>query len=710
MSLTAFSQVNVEEYFEIIDKAESFYEGKNYQQALILYSRAFDYMGDNSHVDDRMRAADAWLQTGNNDSAFYQLKMAGSSKSLNFSAAYEIVYKKYLDPLHSDARWEGMRKHLFLQAFKNLLSDQWRKPRGSISLSESDTTIAHALGEESNTAFMHINDPAYDFLKKKIYDKAYNFFKATIESFDPTYIFYKNMMDYYKATGDKGRAWIYFSRAEVVKYKEHLLKSDLPLRPDSSIKSEYMAFSKMIGERFLAPEYLLRMVANNLLDKGMKENAYSLFRMDLEYYPNNFQANKGMGMYYDKTGNKQKADEYLTKSLLLQYKLPDNFFETSFNIPQYILDRQNTLTGNNGPHPPAPEQFIEDVANHFVYKKMFEKAKQLFEINVKNYPTSFYAQRNMSTFYKSVNDSAREKEFSIKAEEARRIYGTRRSRVFPNGPLVDSTFDVAVSSPVCNTSCPVILIDDIHDNATVTKGWDFITLSNLFSNDGFKVLRGRTQFTKQALAGVNVVVLAGGLLDREEMKILNDWIRNGGSLLAFTHHHNRPIYQEYLLTIGVQTKEIEVVQDSLHGLLRDAFTFNPGLIYFSTDDKLLGNHPVLKGRNSKENIKKVQTLQSSTIIGPPGSANLLPLSDSAIDYMSINNNIESNTAVKTSGSRSLGCAFNFGKGKIVITDAWALKALIFENSERGYVGMNTPGNDNKQYALNIMRWLTGYLK
>jgi hypothetical protein len=26
------------------------------------------------------------------------------------------------------------------------------------------------------------------------------------------------------------------------------------------------------------------------------------------------------------------------------------------------------------------------------------------------------------------------------------------------------------------------------------------------------------------------------------------------------------------------------------------------------------------------------------------------------------------------------------------------------------MGMNVPGNDNKQYALNVMHWLSGLLK
>ena len=67
-----------------------------------------------------------------------------------------------------------------------------------------------------------MNDAAFVFLEKKQFKKAYKLFKASIDNFPPNYTLYKNMGDYYKATGDKERAYIYFSRAEVVKYKENV--------------------------------------------------------------------------------------------------------------------------------------------------------------------------------------------------------------------------------------------------------------------------------------------------------------------------------------------------------------------------------------------------------------------------------------------------------------------------------------------------------
>jgi hypothetical protein len=40
----------------------------------------------------------------------------------------------------------------------------------------------------------------------------------------------------------------------------------------------------------------------------------------------------------------------------------------------------------------------------------------------------------------------------------------------------------------------------------------------------------------------------------------------------------------------------------------------------------------------------------------------------------------------------------------------AMLSAQVAGSENRKVGMNVPGNDNKQYALNLMHWLSGILK
>ena len=51
-----------------------------------------------------------------------------------------------------------------------------------------------------------------------------------------------------------------------------------------------------------------------------------------------------------------------------------------------------------------------------------------------------------------------------------------------------------------------------------------------------------------------------------------------------------------------------------------------------------------------------------------------------------------------------------GKGRVVVQGEAAMLSAQISGSEKRRMGMNVPGNDNKQYVLNVMHWLSGLLK
>jgi hypothetical protein len=68
------------------------------------------------------------------------------------------------------------------------------------------------------------------------------------------------------------------------------------------------------------------------------------------------------------------------------------------------------------------------------------------------------------------------------------------------------------------------------------------------------------------------------------------------------------------------------------------------------------------------------------------------------------------------GGRAQGIALNFGKGKVVVVgEAAMFTAQIARFNDGGgqrevKMGMNVSGNDDQQFALNVVRWLSGALK
>ena len=339
---------------------------------------------------------------------------------------------------------------------------------------------------------------------------------------------------------------------------------------------------------------------------------------------------------------------------------------------------------------------------------MFDKAEIMFKTSTEQYPQSLNGYTRMSTFYKSTGDKIKEEEFKKQAQAIKSTY--QQQGITGNKVLPDTTFNIQVAKPACLVNCPTILI---HAEQVV-GGWangGHKPFANLMANDGFKLILKEGSFTKQSLEVIKVVmIVTPRLMGKAETEALNDWIRKGGSLLAITHHDNLQ-FDDFLQTLGVQTQEINVTSDSMHSLAEDGVSNFPGYIVFSEKYKTLGNHPIMQGRNNSEKIHVVKTFGGGrSIIGPPSSSILLTLSESAIDYMNIDQERDSRVAVKTKGHRSYGIAFTLGKGKVVVlSSAPTLTALLFP-PVWGKLGMNNPGSDNKQFALNIMRWLTGYLK
>lgn len=549
------------------------------------------------------------------------------------------------------------------------------------------------------------------FIKKAMFDKAFWLLRMNIENYPNNYKLYEEMGDYYKATGDKDRAFVYFSRALTVKYKQPSVISDSSLKIDAEIVADYKKLSEETGRKTIPPEYLIANIAGNLLRLKNPDPAYRLYKMNYENYPGSYRALDNFGNYYENVGVSANAFRYWAKAASLQYKLPDNFFIASSNPLHYLNNFYSNPPGTSGKKVLPPEQMVNLLGYVFLAGKMFDNAEMLFKLNIENYPKSSNVFDSMADYYEATGNKEKEIEF-------RQLFDKIKAKNPSQQAIADTTSDTRVADPTCVINCPVILFDEAHSNYHTAAG-RYKPFASLMENDGYKVIRGQSPFTHQSLAQVSVVTIASAgypsqtPISRTEIQTLNEWVGKGGSLFVITDHDNLAI-DELLHSFGVETQEINVTTDPLHGRLVEDGTTNPSQIIFSAKDKLLGNHPIIHGRKDAEKIKSIQTYAGRTVIGPPGSSALLLLSESAIDYMVVDpsQRIITRVPVKTKGLRTHGVAFSFGKGKMVVVGEAAM--LTAQTGPPDFApdrgGINTPGSDNKQFALNIMRWLTGYLK
>jgi hypothetical protein len=91
--------------------------------------------------------------------------------------------------------------------------------------------------------------------------------------------------------------------------------------------------------------------------------------------------------------------------------------------------------------------------------------------------------------------------------------------------------------------------------------------------------------------------------------------------------------------------------------------------------------------------------------GPEESSSVLKLSDTAQDSP----NHEQKSMTSAAG-RAQALAFKVGKGRVVVHGEAAMLSAQIAGPEKFKMGMNVDGYDNKQYALNVMHWLSGSLK
>ncbi|HLJ10395.1 MAG TPA: hypothetical protein VKU82_04365 [Planctomycetaceae bacterium] len=109
----------------------------------------------------------------------------------------------------------------------------------------------------------------------------------------------------------------------------------------------------------------------------------------------------------------------------------------------------------------------------------------------------------------------------------------------------------------------------------------------------------------------------------------------------------------------------------------------------------------MKGREKSEQVDHVLTFTGQSLKGPPGGVALLKFADTARDR-------GPGKDVSAAG-RAQGLALQYGRGRVVVMgEAAQLSAQVYgDPPER--MGMNVPGCDNRQMALNLMHWLSGLI-
>jgi hypothetical protein len=295
------------------------------------------------------------------------------------------------------------------------------------------------------------------------------------------------------------------------------------------------------------------------------------------------------------------------------------------------------------------------------------------------------------------------------------VAGVAVMRIRQQMQYPDPAFDTSVARPAFPAGGavhPLVLIDQAHHNVH-SMATTYGPFAALLTNDGFRVRPDEAPFTRAALDSARVLVIANAIGARwfilpgakhpaftaAEDTLVRDWVTAGGSLLLIADHE----------PMGMAAKALALQFATLLGTGRAADEKhmepgrgNPTWLVFSADNGLLGDHPILRGRDSTEAIHRVVSFTGESVRGPEASTVLLRLSPDAMEWM------PDGTDVPV-GGRAQAIAIPWGKGRVVIVGEAAMLTAQVTGGGTFRFGMNWPGTDDKQFALNIARWLAGVL-
>jgi hypothetical protein len=280
----------------------------------------------------------------------------------------------------------------------------------------------------------------------------------------------------------------------------------------------------------------------------------------------------------------------------------------------------------------------------------------------------------------------------------------------------DPDFDATVGKPAYKKNGPKVLFDEAHHNFHTTTG-RYKPFADLMGNDGYQLTPNKQKFSADVLKGYRILVTANArgsekndmveaakpAFTDEESDAVRDWVKEGGSLLLIADHApdgsaNQILAQRFSV-------------DMSKGFTSDPENYeiasgNRGHIVYTRESGRLVDHSITRGRNDSERVNKVITFTGQSLKGPANSIAFMRLADTARDRID-----RADIQTVSAAGRAQGIAMKFGKGRVIILgEAAMLSAQVITGPNGFKFGMNRPGIDNRQLALNIMHWLSGLLK
>ena len=264
---------------------------------------------------------------------------------------------------------------------------------------------------------------------------------------------------------------------------------------------------------------------------------------------------------------------------------------------------------------------------------------------------------------------------------------------------------------------PVVMIDEAHFNWHTESG-RYLPFAELLRRDGYVVRASKSRFGKDSLKQGNILVIANPLNERnstnwfppytsafadEEIRAVQDWVSEGGSLLLIADHLPWPAAVNKLASaFGVHYSPGHALEEK---------TLAEPMI-FKRSEGSLAEHPITKGRCANERVDSVATFTGSAFRVDKSGEPLLIFATGVVSFTPTNSwMFKTDTPRVSVAGWYQGAVLRVSKGRVAVFGEAAMFSTQVDGPKREPFGMNTPtAKQNPQFVLNLLHWLSGLLE
>lgn len=278
--------------------------------------------------------------------------------------------------------------------------------------------------------------------------------------------------------------------------------------------------------------------------------------------------------------------------------------------------------------------------------------------------------------------------------------------------VADTLYNPIISNPAYeNAQGPVVLIDEAHGNFHTLSG-RFKPFARLLEKDGYVVRASAEPFTKNQLNAGKILVIANALhadnlqrwtlptpsaFTETEIDVVNNWVKEGGSLFLIADHMPFPGAAEALAaSFGFKFYNGFAMKN---GGGKDIFSIGKGLT----------ESVITNGRDNKEAVTSLQSFAGQAFEIPNGAHPIITLNSTYRMLMPQTAwEFTKDTPATSAENLVQGAYMNYGKGRVVIFGEAAM--FTAQRQGKNKAGMNQESaSQNFQFLLNVMHWLDGIL-